>query len=151
MARLTAVVLPILSEIDYRDKTSDGAEPQRSLILNIASGGTYGSPWLVMYGATKGFNWALSNALAMELEAERETQNVHCLCVVPGDVKSQGNSLWVTKGSPDSSTFGRLVVSRIDGAISIGWREMRPYWLHDLQCYLLRVIPESQRPGRWLT
>ncbi|KAK2778788.1 short-chain dehydrogenase [Colletotrichum kahawae] len=78
MARLTAVVLPILSKRDHQDKTSDEAESQRSLILNIASGGMYGSPWLVIYGATKAFNWAFSNSLAMELEAQRETQNVHC-------------------------------------------------------------------------
>ncbi|KAL0935750.1 short-chain dehydrogenase [Colletotrichum truncatum] len=143
MARLTSLMLPILCNTGGTSK-----QPrlrQRSLILNISSGGMIGSPWLVMYCATKAFNWAFSISLARELEASKETSHVDSLCVVPGDVRSQGNCIQSTKGAPDSDTFGRLIVERTDGAIARGWREMRPYWLHELQYTLLRLIPESTR------
>ncbi|KZL79022.1 3-ketoacyl- reductase [Colletotrichum incanum] len=145
MAHLTSVMLPILSRPNEGDTHSPDSTRRRSLILNIGSGGMIGSPWLVVYSATKAFNWSFSISLARELAAEESTRHVDSLCVVPGDVLSQGNSVWVTKWSPDSERFGRLVVEKADGALARGWREVRPFWLHDLQYYLLHAISESRR------
>ncbi|GKT97193.1 short-chain dehydrogenase [Colletotrichum tofieldiae] len=123
MAHLTSVMLPILSRPDGSDNNSPAFLRRRSLILNISSGGMIGSPWLVVYSATKAFNWSFSTSLARELAADESTKHIDSLCVVPGDVLSQGNSVWVTKWSPDSERFGRLVVEKADGALARGWRE----------------------------
>lgn len=144
MARLTTLMLPVLVErgagVDERGM-SFGTH-RHSLVLNVSSGGYVGLPWLVMYSATKAFNLAFSRALSRELEADPETRHIDCLCVVPGDVKSQGNCMGNSKGSPDSETFGRYVVERVDGAVRRGWRDMSPYWLHHLQLMVLGLIPE---------
>lgn len=132
MARLTAIMLPILSRRHTGEGFAFGTH-QRSLILNTSSEGMAGTPWLVMYSATKAFNWSLSVALARELEADPETRHVDCLAVIPGDVLSQGNRFCLSKWAPDANTFAKCVVERTDGALRRGMREMRPYWLHDLQ------------------
>ncbi|ROV99670.1 hypothetical protein VSDG_03002 [Cytospora chrysosperma] len=144
MARLTALMLPVLvhrgAGVDERGMTY--GTHRYSLILNMSSGGQVGLPWLVMYGATKAFNLAFSRGLSRELEADPETRHIDCLCVVPGDVKSQGNSMGNTRGSPDSKTYGRYIVERVDGAVRRGWREMSPYWLHHLQVMAVNRLPE---------
>ncbi|ROW04728.1 hypothetical protein VMCG_04774 [Cytospora schulzeri] len=144
MARLTTIMLPVLANrgagVDERGM-SFGTH-RYSLILNMSSGGAVGLPWLVMYSATKAFNQAFSHALSRELEADPETRHIDCLCIVPGDVKSQGNCTGNNMGSPDSETFGRHVVEKVDGAVSRGWREMSPYWLHHLQMMALNWLPE---------
>ncbi|ROW11866.1 hypothetical protein VPNG_04961 [Cytospora leucostoma] len=145
MARLTAVMLPVLMRrgagVDEHGRASGGTH-RRSLILNVSSGGHIGLPWLVVYGATKGFNLSFSRGLARELETDPETRHIDSLCVVPWDVKSQGNTLGVTKGAPDSEAYGKYIVERVDGAVNRGWREMSPYWLHHLQWLLLGWLPE---------
>lgn len=135
MARLTALVLPAL--------TNNGSG--RSLIINLSSAGAVGLPWMVMYGATKAFNLAFSRGLSRELELSGKTRHIDCLCVVPGDVISQGNNLGSSKGSPDSDTYGRYIVERVDGAVRRGWREFTPFWLHHIQLALADLVPESIR------
>lgn len=135
MARLTALMLPLLSR--------RAAPEQRSLILSVSSAGAAGVPWLVLYGATKGFVNSFSFGLARELEAVPETAHVDCLAIQPGEVRTQGNSVGVWEGEPDAEKFGRLVVERADGAVKRKMRALRPYWVHDLQVILLGFIPES--------
>lgn len=147
MARLTALMVPVLahngSGTDAQGK-SFGTH-RRSLIINLSSAGNVGLPWMVMYGATKAFNLAFSRGLARELEMSTETKHIDCLCVVPGDVRSQGNCLGASKGSPDSDTYGAYIVNRVDGAVRRGWRDVSPYWLHHIQLALVDLIPESHR------
>ncbi|POS72142.1 3-ketoacyl-CoA reductase [Diaporthe helianthi] len=147
MARLTALMLPVLTHNGAGDDghgMSFGTH-RRSLILNLSSAGAVGLPWMVMYGATKAFNLAFSRGLARELELSASTRHIDCLCLVPGDVRSQGNNLGSSRGSPDSDTYGGYVVNRVDGAVRRGWREFSPFWLHHLQLVLVDLIPEGMR------
>lgn len=144
MARLTTLMLPVLVHrgSGVNERGMSFGTHRRSLIVNVSSAGYIGTPWLIMYGATKAFNLGFSRGLSMELEANPETRHVDCVCVIPGDVRSQGNCMGVSKGAPDSDTFGRYVVERVDGAVYRGWREMRPYWRHHLEGMLVNLVPE---------
>ncbi|KAK0623777.1 hypothetical protein B0T14DRAFT_189426 [Immersiella caudata] len=135
MARLTNAMLPVLSSTSKRQKG------ERSLILNLSSAGRVGVPWLVMYSATKAFNYSFTTALARELEDDPATAHIDCLAVVPGEVQSQANVM--AEGAPTCEVFGDAVVGGVDGAVSRKWRHISPYWSHDLQLALADyVLPE---------
>ncbi|KAJ6445277.1 3-ketoacyl-CoA reductase [Purpureocillium lavendulum] len=131
MACLTALMLPLLSRAPSRPD-------ERSLIINMSSAGYVGSPFLAMYGATKAFNLALSRGIARELDIGRTTRHVDCLAIIPGDVRSQGNSRGVTPGAPRWDAYGRCLLRTVDGAVSRKMRDLSPYWKHDLE---LRAMP----------
>jgi 17beta-estradiol 17-dehydrogenase / very-long-chain 3-oxoacyl-CoA reductase len=137
MARLTALMLPILSRRPGPN--------ERSLILNTSSGGRVGVPWLVMYGATKAFNWGFSCGLARELEAYPETNHVDCLAIIPGEVRSQGNSEGVSDSEPRWDHFGQLIVDKVDNALSRGQREFSPFMMHDIKDRIFAALPEGTR------
>jgi 17beta-estradiol 17-dehydrogenase / very-long-chain 3-oxoacyl-CoA reductase len=137
MARLTALMLPFLTRRQHNT--------ERSLILNLSSGGMHGVPWLVLYGATKAFAWAFSAGLSRELQAHPETAHVDCLAIVPGEVHSQGNSQAVPAHAPYWDSFGRNVVLKADSALQRGWRDMRPHWRHDLELAIVVALPEKVR------
>lgn len=135
MARFTALMLPILSR--------KPGPNERSLILNMSSAGKVGLPWIVMYGATKAFNWAFSHGLARELKASEETKHVDCLAIVPGDVRTQGNSEGVSESEPRWDEFGELIVRKVDNTITRGEMEMIPFAMHDIKNRILWGLPES--------
>jgi 17beta-estradiol 17-dehydrogenase / very-long-chain 3-oxoacyl-CoA reductase len=139
MARLTALMLPLLSR-----RRSGASSSERSLILSIASAAMYGAPWMVMYSATKAFDWAFSVALARELAAYPETLHIDSLAVVPGDVHSQGNCRGLPADSPRWDDFGRNIVLKTDGALWRGWRDMRPDWWHDLELSVFTALSEPE-------
>lgn len=141
MARLTALVIPQLAR--RRAEALSGAE--RSLVLTMSSAGRVGLPWLTMYGACKAFNWALSVGLSREFAAEPATTHVDALCVVPGEVRSQGNSQGVALHEPTADVFGRNIVLKTDSAIRFGWRWMAPHWRHHLELALMDQLPEGIR------
>ncbi|KAK0647008.1 hypothetical protein B0T16DRAFT_171752 [Cercophora newfieldiana] len=135
MARLTNLMLPLLA-------ASKKQTNERSLVLNMSSAGRVGMPWIVMYSATKGFNYSFSMALSRELEDDPATAHIDCLVAVLGEVQSQSNVM--AEGAITADVFGSYVVGGIDGAVSRKWREVRPYWGHDLQIGLMdRILPES--------
>ncbi|KAK2598738.1 hypothetical protein N8I77_012128 [Diaporthe amygdali] len=144
MARLTTLMLPVLthngSGTDEHGMTF--GTHRRSLIINLSSAGFVGLSWMVMYSAVKAFNLAFSRGLARELETSPDTQHIDCLCVIPGDVRSQSNCVGSSRAAPDSDTYGEHIVTRVDGAVSRGWREFSPYWLHHLQRILMDILPE---------
>lgn len=142
MARLTALMLPILTR---RDINSTSSKSERSLILNLSSSGHVGPPWLVMYGATKAFNRAFSYGLARELEAYPETKHVDCLAIIPGEVRSQGNSQGVPESEPRWDEFGQCIVDKVDNAVSRGQRELSPFMMHDVKDRILAFLPEGMR------
>lgn len=130
MARLTTVLLPVLKR------------QERSLILNLSSPARIGFPWLVMYSATKAFNYAFSAALARELTHDPSTAHIDCLAVIPGDTHSQSND--TARGSSmNSDEFGAALVDIVDTAITRRYVEVSPYWLVDLQLAIMQlVLPE---------
>lgn len=135
MARLTALVLPLLSSRSSQDR--------RSLVVNMSSQGLAGVPWIVMYGATKAFNLGFSVGLARELELDPATKNVDCIAVIPGDVLSQGNSRGVTKSAPTAAYFGQRIVYSVDAALRQRLRAYSPYWLHDIQWRMMAWVGED--------
>jgi 17beta-estradiol 17-dehydrogenase / very-long-chain 3-oxoacyl-CoA reductase len=142
MARLTAMMLPILSR--RKEEGGKGAERgERSLIINLSSAGRIGLPWLVMYGATKAFNWAFSCGLSRELSVDPGTRHIDCLAILPGDVKSQGNCEGVSANDPRSDEFAEQVVRKVDCAIGRGMKELRPWMMHGVQDWVLGILPEG--------
>lgn len=143
--RLTTLMLPVIihrgSGVDS-EGISFGTH-RRSLILNISSGGFIGLPYLVLYGATKAFNWSYSRGLAREMEADPSTSHVDVLGILPGDTRSQGNIFGVSKWAPDAEKFGQCIVEKTDAAIGRGWREMHPFWLHHLQAIAQNLLTEK--------
>ncbi|PWI69427.1 hypothetical protein PCL_01074 [Purpureocillium lilacinum] len=136
MARLTALMLPLLSRTPSRPG-------ERSLILNMSSAGHVGTPYLAMYGATKGFNLSFSRGVARELSINRATQHVDCLAIIPGDVLSQGNSRGVTPNAPRWDSYGRCLVRTVDGAVRRGMRDLSPSWKHDLEQRIMPWLDEA--------
>lgn len=144
MARLTTLMLPVLS---HRGSGSDNGMSfgthRRSLVLNLSSGARVGMPYLVMYGATKAFVCGFGAGLARELGTKTETKHIDVLNIVPGDVKSQGNCVGLTKTAVDAEVYGRSIVSKVDGAVWRGWREFTPHWVHHLENIILGLLPEK--------
>ena len=136
MARLTALMLPILS----RQPVQAGG---RSLILNTSSGGKVGLPWLVMYSSSKAFVQSFSHSLARELEVSAAARHVDCLCLIPGDVLSKSNHTGVLPTAPLAEDYGRWIIRAVDGPARRGMRDMTPYWKHDLQIRALPWMGES--------
>jgi len=137
MARFTALMLPILSR---KPRPKD-----RSLILNTSSGAMVGVSWLVMYGATKGFNLSFSRGLTRELEAYPETNHIDCLAIIPGEVRSQGNCEGVPNSEPRWDHFGQCIVDKVDNALSRGQKEFSPFMMHDIKDRILAVLPEGMK------
>jgi 17beta-estradiol 17-dehydrogenase / very-long-chain 3-oxoacyl-CoA reductase len=141
MARLTALLIPQLAR--RRAEALPGTE--LSLVLTLSSAGRVGLPWLTMYGACKAFNWALSVGLSREFAAEPTTAHVDALCIVPNEVKSQGNRQGVPAHEPTADAFGCNVVLKTDKALKFGWRWMAPHWRHQIELALLDRLPEFIR------
>ncbi|KAM0249151.1 hypothetical protein ACHAQJ_009190 [Trichoderma viride] len=138
MARLTALLLPILS----RKPLSPG---QCSLVLNVSSMAWYGTPWLAMYTATKSFNLAMTWALAREFTVDPAISHVKALAVIPGEVRSQGNNQADSDGAVKWDRYGQLIVNKMDQAVKRGMRDMSPHWLQDIQRRILNWLPEGVR------
>ncbi|KAF3931748.1 hypothetical protein ABW19_dt0210046 [Dactylella cylindrospora] len=131
MAQVTRVMIPVLSQ------------NPRSLIINISSGARIGIPYVVLYSATKAFNWALSTGLAREFAATGVP--IDCVAVVPGDVKTDGNKFGLPKGTPLAAEYGKMLFDRVDNAVNHGLLEFSPYWKHALQMKILDWLPETIR------
>lgn len=135
MARLTMLLLPHLQH--------KPTPTSKSLILTMSSGGIIGLPSLVMYSATKAFNHSFSIALARDLESSPETAHIDSLCVLPGDVRSQGNTEGLVPGTPGWEFYGRMIVRRTDKAVQRKMRVMTPWWKHAVQIAMLNFVPEG--------
>lgn len=137
MAHLTTQFVPLLT-----NNKQPGTE-RRSLILNISSGADVGLPYQVLYASTKAFVTSFSKGLSRELQSSEKTKHVDVLAVIAGDVKSQGNIAGLLRDTPDSETYGRLIVERTDKAIKRRWRQMTPYWSHHLNFIILSILPDT--------
>ncbi|KAM7215362.1 NAD(P)-binding protein [Rhypophila decipiens] len=125
MSRLTCLILPSL------------AKNPKALIINLSSAGKVGCPWLVMYSATKAFNHGFSVGLGRELKLNPQTKHIECICVVPHEVKSQGNCRGVPGNAPNWDDFGREIVQKVDTAVRRGEWEIRPHLGHGIEAGIL--------------
>ncbi|KAF2242714.1 NAD(P)-binding protein [Trematosphaeria pertusa] len=117
----------------------------RALVLNLSSGARTGMPYLSIYSATKAFNHSFSSALTREFR--HFDYPIDCLCIVPGDVRTEGNRLGMQGNAPLAKDFARMVVERVDEAVRQGRVEMSPYWRHAVQIKMLGVLPEGLTRG----
>ncbi|KAJ2988211.1 hypothetical protein NUW58_g4098 [Xylaria curta] len=140
MAHLTARMLPVLCA-EHESLSPSIKEGKRSLILDLSSGATIGIPYQTVYSSTKGFNSVFSISLSRELQASQRSSHIDVLSIKAGDVRSQGNAIGLLKGSPDSETYGRCIVERVDGAIKRGLKEITPFWLHHINFTLTTIMP----------
>lgn len=148
MARLTALLLPVLGRRSQQQQgTSSDQQDRRSLIISLSSAAYIGMPWLVMYSATKAFNRALGFSLARELPTVQPASSIpiDSIVVTPGEVHSQGNCRGVPASAPTALEFGRAIVHKVDGAVARGWLEMRAHWWHDVEDVLVRMAPEGPK------
>lgn len=135
MTHLTCLMIPILC------KNSKLAGDRRGLILNVTSQAHIGMPLLSMYSATKGHVTALSRALTREFRAFGEP--IDCLCIVPNEVLSQGNSV-APRGSVVDVDYARICLERVDKAVDNGMTAVTPYWKHHLQVVAAEWIGEAR-------
>jgi 17beta-estradiol 17-dehydrogenase / very-long-chain 3-oxoacyl-CoA reductase len=132
MTHLTRLMIPVLER---------NAQP-RSLILNTTSLGRFGIPYLSMYCATKAYVTGFSHTLTRECKAF--DYPIDCLLIVPGEVVSQGNRIGYPKGAPLAGDYAKIVLERVDTAVTRGLLEISPYWKHALELTGLDWASESR-------
>ena len=111
----------------------------------VGSAAWVGIPWLIMYGATKAFNLAFTRGLSRELQANVKTNHIDCLAIIPGEVRSQGNSKGVSEREPTWDHFGQCIVNKVDNALSRGYKELSPFMMHDINDRIFAALPEGIR------
>ncbi|KAI0161443.1 NAD(P)-binding protein [Xylariaceae sp. FL1272] len=112
-----------------------------SMVLNISSAATMGVPGIAPYSACKGYIVSMNRAVAREMAATK--QPVDCLTILPGDVKTPSNHISLTPGAPDANTFAKAMLARAPRAISRGWHELHPMWIHSFSFHVADMIPRS--------
>ncbi|KAG8853184.1 hypothetical protein FRB91_005332 [Serendipita sp. 411] len=106
-----------------------------SLILNICSGSTYAPMgFLSVYCGGKSYNLTWSKSLYNELRMLRRP--VDCKAVMTGNVQSHGNDQGVGLFTPDSDTYARSLLKRVNisGPLYYGYRR------HALQAIPVQMI-----------
>lgn len=131
MTHLTLLMIPILRA---------SASP-RALILNTSSAGRTGMAYISVYSATKAYNAALSRSLTREFRLWNYP--IDSLCIIPGDVKTDGNSKGVPAGQISAADFVNEIVSRVDEAVRRGMLEIAPYWKHSREFSLASLVMKS--------
>ncbi|KAI1847838.1 hypothetical protein JX266_006333 [Neoarthrinium moseri] len=112
-----------------------------SLVLNVSSAARMGIPGIVPYSACKGFIISFSTALSREMAAARVPIDV--LAIIPGDVKTQANTIGLTPGTPTAREYAGMMLNRAPRAVSRGWTECAPFWPHALQIGFIESLPNS--------
>ncbi|KAI4866964.1 NAD(P)-binding protein [Hypoxylon rubiginosum] len=112
-----------------------------ALVLNISSAARIGIPGVALYSACKGFIMSLTAAMAREVAAAGK--QVDCLAIIPGDVRTQSNTVGLTPGSPDARQFGKEMLDRAPWAVQRGWLACVPWWSHAVAIGALGMLPRS--------
>ncbi|KAI1780852.1 NAD(P)-binding protein [Hypoxylon cercidicola] len=112
-----------------------------SLMLNLSSAARMGIPGVAPYSACKGFIISLTAAMAREMAAAGK--QVDCLAIVPGDVRTQSNTVALPPASPDARQYGKEMLDRAPRAVQRGWLACVPWWSHAVAIGALEMLPES--------
>ncbi|KAI6085629.1 NAD(P)-binding protein [Hypoxylon rubiginosum] len=110
-----------------------------SLMLNVSSAARMGIPGVAPYSGCKGFIISLTAAMAREMAAAGK--QVDCVAVIPGDVRSQSNTVALTPGSPDARQYGKAMLDRAPRAAQRGWLTCVPWWSHAVAIGALDMLP----------
>jgi 17beta-estradiol 17-dehydrogenase / very-long-chain 3-oxoacyl-CoA reductase len=127
MAQVSRILLPRLA--------ANGP----SLMLNLSSAARMGIPGVGPYSGCKGFVCSLTTAMAREASAAGLPIDI--LAIVPGDVRTQANSIALTPGSPSAEQFAKAMLDRAPRAAARGWYEFMPWWSHALAINALEILP----------
>ncbi|KAI1337677.1 NAD(P)-binding protein [Xylariaceae sp. FL0016] len=127
MAHMSRILLPRLA--------SSGP----SLMINLSSAAKMGIPGVGPYSGCKGFIISFTTAMAREVAATG--QDVDCVAIVPGDVRTQSNQIAVTPGSPDGRQYAKVMLDRAPRAAARGWFECKPWWSHSVTIGILEALP----------
>ncbi|KAI1411272.1 NAD(P)-binding protein [Hypoxylon sp. FL1857] len=129
MAHVSRIMLPRL------------ADSSPALMLNLSSAARMGIPGVAPYSACKGFIISLTAAMAREMAAAGSP--VDCLAIIPGDVRTQSNTIGLTPGSPDARQYAKAMLDRAPRAVDRGWLECKPWWSHAASIDILEMLPRS--------
>ena len=105
-------------------------------IINVGSISCYVPSMLAVYGASKAYVSAFSEGLA----SEYKSQGVDVLCITPGMVVSDMSK--VSKPRFDCP-LPPVVVSKSLDALCGSDVVVSPYWVHDLQEFIIRTAPRN--------
>jgi 17beta-estradiol 17-dehydrogenase / very-long-chain 3-oxoacyl-CoA reductase len=131
MAHVTRLTLPIL----VGNAVSDGG---RSLLLTTGSPGRSGLPWTAAYSGSKAFNSGFSNGVKEEMIALNHPVDV--LCILPGDVRSSGNTKGVTFGGQTATQFASDALDLTERCLRRDRTEIIPYWFSGFTFWFLDNI-----------
>ena len=107
---------------------------EESLILNVSSyAGLFPPPYLSVYAATKAYNNAFSISLAREVESKE------IISLITGSVNTGSNTKPVSFMRPAAAVYAKHVI----GIVGCGRKSIMPYWPHNIQTFLISVLPES--------
>ena len=71
--------------------------------------------------------------------------HIDSLAIIPGEVRSQGNTGGVSKSDPNWDDFGQWIVDKVDNALSGGNVELHPSLMHDIKIRILATLPGEMR------
>lgn len=108
-------------------------------IVNVGSISCYAPSMLAVYGASKAYVSAFSEGLA----SEYKSKGVDVICITPGMVVSEMSK--VRKPRLDCP-LPPVVVSRALDALGGSDVVVSPYWFHDVQEFVLRILPHRSPP-----
>lgn len=107
-----------------------------SLVLSTGSTSQVGMPYLPVYSATKAYLSAWSNALSIEMEAEKT--GVEVLTVLSGNTQSGQDTRAANFWRPTSETFAKAAL----GKVGVGRSMVVGYFGHGVQAALMGWLPE---------
>ena len=105
-------------------------------IINVGSISCYAPSMLAVYGASKAYVSAFSQGLASEYKG----QGIDVLCITPGMVVSDMSK--VRKPRLDCP-LPNVVVSKALDALGGSDVVVSPYWVHDIQEFVLGLLPNN--------
>lgn len=129
-AQLTRALLPLLTR-----------QSGPSLIINVGSLGTIGTPYVAPYSGGKAFLMSMSKSLDLELRTEKKS--VEVLAVPVGKVTNTGSNSKdpVDFFTPDARTMARAALGRV----GCGKAEVIGYIGHAVQQFVSDLLPDWVR------
>ncbi|KPI35603.1 Very-long-chain 3-oxoacyl-CoA 1 [Cyphellophora attinorum] len=108
---------------------------QPSTIINLSSGAWLGSPYQVLYGASKAYVNAFSRGLDIELRAEGH-RDLQVMAIVLGNVRSKSNVVDTSWSVPLADDMARYALQKVGRGRSI----CVPYWRHGVLIWVLESL-----------
>ncbi|EFQ99694.1 testosterone 17-beta-dehydrogenase 3 [Nannizzia gypsea CBS 118893] len=135
MAQLTRILIPLLDHT--ASKTTAGKKRQPSLIVNVASVGARGSPYLTVYAGAKAFVASFSNSLSMEMQMDGKDINVQALIV--GETRSGSYNVKEGMMVPHSNSLARSALKMVGSDRETFVSGCLPHWIAKISVQIMPV------------